>query len=103
MDLTVRADGHVLPERAVTDLPVAVDAIRKVGLDVSMITTDVTPDTMQAAEPVLHTAASLGIHHYRWGGLKYDPALGIAEQLEALRPRARALAPSATLSRSGSA
>ncbi len=92
VDLTVRADGHVLPERATTDLPAAVSAIRKAGLDVSMITTDITPDNMQAAEPVLHTAASLGIHHYRWGGLKYDPARSIPDQLEALRLKARALA-----------
>ena len=92
MDLTVRADGHVSPERVTTDLPVAVDAIRKAGLDVSMITTDITPETMGTAGAVLSTASKLGIHHYRWGGLKYNSTEPIAEQLEALRPKMRALA-----------
>jgi sugar phosphate isomerase/epimerase len=92
IDLTVRAEGHVLPERAATDLPVAVGQIRKAGLEVSMITTDITPETMASAASVLKVASRLGIHRYRWGGLKYDPALPIPKQLEAMKPRMRALA-----------
>ncbi len=93
IDLTVRKGGHVEPERAATDLPIAVKAVRSAGLDVSMITTDIEPDLMPYDETVLKTASSLGIHHYRWGGrLKYDPAKPIADQLEALRPKVRALA-----------
>src|SRR5580658_9527426 len=42
IDLTVRAKGHVLPERVAEDLPRAVDALRKAGLEVPMITTDLT-------------------------------------------------------------
>jgi len=92
IDLTVRAEGHVLPERATTDLPIAVDEIRKAGLEVSMITTDITPDTMASAEAILKTASKLGIHRYRWGGLKYDSAMPIAAQIEAMRPKMRSLA-----------
>ena len=61
VDLTVRAGGHVAPDRAAADLPVAVKAIRSAGLDGSMITTDITPDTMAQAETVLKTASGLGI------------------------------------------
>ncbi|MGH9326596.1 MAG: sugar phosphate isomerase/epimerase, partial [Terriglobia bacterium] len=39
IDLTVRPGGHVLPERAATDLPKAVATIREEGLEVPMITT----------------------------------------------------------------
>ena len=39
IDLTVRPKGHVLPERVAEDLPRAVDALRKAGLEVPMITT----------------------------------------------------------------
>lgn len=92
IDLTVRAEGHVLPERAATDLPIAVEQIRKAGLEVSMITTDITPDTMALAEAVLKTASKLGIHRYRWGGLKYDNTQPIPAQIEAMRPKMRALA-----------
>jgi sugar phosphate isomerase/epimerase len=92
IDLTVRAEGHVLPDRVATDLPKAVAAIRKAGLDVSMITTDITIDALRTAEPILTAASRLGIHHYRWGGLKYDPSKPIPEQLEAMKPKMRALA-----------
>lgn len=92
IDLTVRAEGHVLPERAATDLPIAVEAIRRAGLEVSMITTDITPETMTSAESVLKTAAKLGIHRYLWGGLKDDATTPIAAQVEALQPKMRALA-----------
>src|SRR5687767_37451 len=39
VDLTVRAGGHVLPERA-EDLPKAIEAIRAAGVSVPMITTE---------------------------------------------------------------
>src|ERR1044071_8293874 len=42
VDLTVRRAGHVLPERAAEDLPRAVEAIRAQGLEVPMITTELT-------------------------------------------------------------
>src|SRR5215471_258747 len=42
IDLTVRPEGHVLPERAAQDLPKAVAAIREEGLAVPMITTELT-------------------------------------------------------------
>lgn len=92
IDLTVRPEGHVLPENAATDLPKAVATIRKAGLDVSMITTDIMIDALHTAEPILATASKLGIHHYRWGGLKYDSAGSIPVQLEAMKPKMRALA-----------
>jgi sugar phosphate isomerase/epimerase len=91
IDLTVRPEGHVLPENVKTDLPKAVEIIRKAGLEVSMITTEITPDTLAMAEPILSTASKLGIHHYRWGGLKYDPVKPIPAQLDALKPKVRAL------------
>src|SRR5262245_65161866 len=40
VDLTVRAGGHIAPERAATELPPAVEAIRGEGLQVPHITTD---------------------------------------------------------------
>src|SRR5206468_4111904 len=40
VDLTVRKEGHVLPENAARDLPRAVSAIREEGLEVPMITTE---------------------------------------------------------------
>jgi L-ribulose-5-phosphate 3-epimerase len=71
VDLTVRPKGHVLPERAAEDLPRAVETLRKHGLSVPMITTEITSATDPAANPILRTAASLGIPFFKPGYWKY--------------------------------
>ena len=71
VDLTVRPKGHVLPERAAEDLPRAVDTLRKHGLSVPMITTEITSATDPAANPILRTAAGLGIPFFKPGYWKY--------------------------------
>jgi L-ribulose-5-phosphate 3-epimerase len=71
VDLTVRPKGHVLPERVVEDLPRAVYTLRKHGLAVPMITTELTSATDPAAIPTLRTAASLGIPFFKPGYWRY--------------------------------
>jgi sugar phosphate isomerase/epimerase len=92
VDFTVRPKGHVLPENVERDLPKAVEAVRRVGLDVPTISTEITDVSSPYAEAIVKTASQLGIRHYRWGGLTYKPNEGIAEQLDRLKPQARALA-----------
>jgi L-ribulose-5-phosphate 3-epimerase len=92
VDLTVRKGGHVLPERVESDLPAAVEIVRGAGLEVPMITTDITDAATPHIAAVLRTANRLGIRQYRWGGLSYQPNKGIPEQLNELKPRMRALA-----------
>lgn len=70
IDLTVRPKGHVLPENVVEHLPRAVDALRKAGLEVPMITTDITSAT--GAAPILKTAAALGISYFKPGYWRYN-------------------------------
>ena len=41
VDLSVRPEGHVLPEKVERDLPKAVEAIRKVGFSPFIMTTAV--------------------------------------------------------------
>ena len=52
IDLTVRAGGRVLPERVESDLPTAVETVRRAGLEVPMITTAITDATTPHAEAV---------------------------------------------------
>jgi sugar phosphate isomerase/epimerase len=92
MDLTVRPKGHVLPERVETDLPQAVETVRRAGLHVSMISTEIASIASPYAEAMLKTASALGIRHYRWGGLTYKGSRSIPEQLDALKPQVRSLA-----------
>jgi sugar phosphate isomerase/epimerase len=72
IDLTVRPEGHVLPERAVEDLPNAVAAIRAEGLEVPMITTALTSAGDPTARPILSTAAKLGIRFFKTGYYQYE-------------------------------
>jgi sugar phosphate isomerase/epimerase len=72
LDLTVRKGGHVLPERAVEDLPRAVAAAREEGLDVPMITTALTSADDPTARPILSTAGQLGIPFFKVGYYLYE-------------------------------
>jgi L-ribulose-5-phosphate 3-epimerase len=92
VDITVRAEGHVLPERVETDLPAAVEAVHRAGLQVPMITSDIMSVDTPHADAVLKTASQLGIRYYRWGWLTYPADKGIAERLDEYRPQVKALA-----------
>ncbi len=92
IDLTVRKDGHIEPSRAAEELPRSVETIRKAGLEVPMVTTDIVTAQSEHAREILRTIGSLGIHVYRWGGFRLDPGRSIPEQLEAARGPVRDLA-----------
>ncbi|MGN6395660.1 MAG: sugar phosphate isomerase/epimerase family protein [Mucilaginibacter sp.] len=81
IDLTVRAGGHVLPERVTTDLPVAVSEIEKAGLKVNMITTDIQSG-YKHTDSILKTATQLGIKNYRMGWYTYDSRLDTLSNIE---------------------
>ena len=82
IDLTVRNGGHVLPENVRTDLPLAVEQIRDVGLDVPMITTGITDPDDPITHDILETAGKLGIKLYRTGWYRYVKGIKVGEQLD---------------------
>jgi sugar phosphate isomerase/epimerase len=84
IDITVRPEGHVLPENVVSDLPRAVEAARKHGLSVEMIVTGIVRQD-PSAELIIKTASSLGIKFYRLGWLSYDDSLGISGTISKYR------------------
>jgi sugar phosphate isomerase/epimerase len=92
VDLTVRPNGHVLPEKVEEDLPKAVTAIRKEGMDVYMITTSITNAADPNTERILKTASSLGIRHYRTGYYMYDEKISIDENLSGFKEQLLKLA-----------
>src|SRR4051812_3082467 len=71
VDITVRKGGHIAPERVKETLPGLVEILRKQGLEVPMITTDIVDADTPFADDILRTASGLGIHNYRFGGFKY--------------------------------
>lgn len=91
IDLTVRPGGHVLPERAVEDLPRAVGTIRQAGLDVPMITTALTSINDAAAKPILTTAGQIKIPYFKPGYYKYA-FRDVRHEIEAMAKEFRPLA-----------
>ncbi|MDB2326114.1 sugar phosphate isomerase/epimerase [Flavobacteriaceae bacterium] len=85
LDLTVRRKGHVLPERVLTDLPKATEAMLNHGLKPKMMSTNVWDATNSTHKRVLETAASLGFTHYRTDWLKYpeDKSLVVSQLIYA--------------------
>jgi sugar phosphate isomerase/epimerase len=92
VDITVRKGGHVAPERVARELPPLVAAIRRRGLEVPMITTDIADAETPFAEDILRTASGLGIRYYRFGAFRYAPDQPYTAQLEAFRSRLAKLA-----------
>ncbi|MBS1576870.1 MAG: TIM barrel protein [Bacteroidetes bacterium] len=87
IDLTVRPEGHVLPENVERDLPLAVEAAKKFGLKIYMIATAIVDVDDKYTEPILQTASSLGIRHYRMGYMNYSEEKSIPQNLVAIKAK----------------
>ncbi len=93
IDLTVRTyPGHVLPEKAKTDLVPFINGLKRNGITVSMIAMEVADAETPYLEDMLDAASSVGVHHTWWRGLNFDPALPYQKALDALKPRVEGLA-----------
>jgi sugar phosphate isomerase/epimerase len=83
VDLTVRAKGHVLPERAATDLPKAIEAITAHGIKVPMITTELKSAAAPTARPILQAAAKSGVKFFKTGYWLYSNSPDVRGQVAA--------------------
>jgi sugar phosphate isomerase/epimerase len=81
VDLSVEHGGHVLPERADYFLMPALEGFTGVGLDVPMITTDITSLQDKYAENVLGLATYIGVPFFRPGHWKFTGSPAIEMQL----------------------
>ena len=92
VNVTVRPyPGHVDPDNVEKELPPFVNTLRKRGLPVRSITTNIS-DADTGAERIVAAASSLGITHYWWGTYRYDLKQPIYGQLDALKPRVAKIA-----------
>ena len=91
VDLTVRPKGHVAPERVTEDLPKAVEAIRAAGVDVPMITTDLTSAGDPAAKPTFEAMRKLGITLYKPGYWRYTQQKSVLQTIAETRIAFRGL------------
>lgn len=81
-DLTVRPNGQILPENVTTDLPKALKALRKAGVDSNMIVTEINNPDDPVSNNILKTMADLGIGYYRMGYFNFDPKKSIPQNLD---------------------
>ena len=87
VDLTVRADGHILPDRVTEDLPKAIAILKDNGLAVYCITTAITDVTEPNAEAIIKTAASVGIKYYRMGWFNYSSKTSVTKNLDEFKEK----------------
>jgi sugar phosphate isomerase/epimerase len=92
IECPVRQGGQVLPERVEDDLPRLVEAMKKCGVSIQIITTDIRGPRDALTEKVLRTAARLGIGHYRMAHIRYRKDQPIPQQLREHKPAFRDLA-----------
>jgi sugar phosphate isomerase/epimerase len=92
IEAPIRPGGHIEPEAVPDELPKLVEALKKRGLEITVMTSDVNDPNDPVNERVLRTAASLGVRRYRMRYFKYDMKQPILPQLDSWRPQVRELA-----------
>jgi sugar phosphate isomerase/epimerase len=92
VELPLRAKGQIEPERVEEELPKFCEALKKRGLQLSVVTTDIVNLSTPYAEKVLRTAKALGCNRYRLGFNRYQPDQSPITQLNELKPALRDLA-----------
>lgn len=91
VELTVRPNGHVLPERVENDLPKAVEAMRKMGFAPLMMTTAVQDADSTIDKQILESAAKLGIQYYRMNWFSYPDGKSIPASIEHFQQKVKEL------------
>jgi sugar phosphate isomerase/epimerase len=92
IEAPVRPGGQVEPERVEEDLPKLVEALKKSGCNLAILTSGITEvSAAQHTEKVLRTAKALGVQRYRMGFCKYDLKQPILPQLDAWSAKFKAL------------
>lgn len=86
IEATVRRGGYIAPPQVDEELPKLAEALARRNLRITLITTDVTRADDPLTEPVLRTAARLGVRMYRMGYYKYNLKQPVMKQLQAIGP-----------------
>ena len=92
IECPVRSKGQIEPERAPDELPKLVEALKKRGKELTIITTGIHNVSEPHTEKVLRTASKLGIKRYRLAFWKYAKDKPIPDQLREIQAELRDLA-----------
>ena len=92
IECPVRPRGQIEPERAPDELPKLVEALKKRGKEITVMTTAIKSASEPHTEQLLRTAKKLGIKKYRLGFWKYDLNKPIPPQVAEIGAALRDLA-----------
>jgi len=91
VDLTVRAKGHIEPQDATEQLPLAAKAALEAGVEILLLTTGII-EANEEAERLLATAGKLGITRIKLGYYRYKPFGTLVQQMDDVRRQLAGLA-----------
>ncbi len=91
VELSVRLNGHILPENARNELPRAVDRLREIGLDTPALVVEIHNRQQEYAAVVCEMASKVGATELRTSSARYRGFGDIREQLAAARKDAKDL------------
>jgi sugar phosphate isomerase/epimerase len=91
VDLTVRPNGHVLPEFVKTDLPKAIKDIKEGGSSCVMISTNIESVNNPLDVDIIETAARLGVKYYRPNWYEYTGNQSMTDDLEIYKQQVKEL------------
>lgn len=92
IEAPIRRGGHIEPSQVEDRLPELSEALRKRGLEITVMASDINDPNDPVTEKVLRTAAALGVQRYRMSYLMYDLKRPVLDQLNEWRPQFRDLA-----------
>lgn len=92
IEAPIRKGGHIEPQEVPDRLPQLVDALRKRGLEITVMTSDINDPNDPLTHRILLTAARLGIKRYRMKYFNYDLKKPIEKQIQEWRPLVKDLA-----------
>ncbi|PQO31628.1 TIM barrel protein [Blastopirellula marina] len=81
IEAPIRIGGHIEPENVADELPKFVEALKKRGLTIDVLTSSINSVDSPNAEETLKVAKALGIPRYRMNYYKYDLKKPVTRQL----------------------
>ncbi len=81
IEAPIRDGGHIEPVAVPEELPRMMEALRKHGLNMTVMTSSINDPADPLTEKVLRTAAGQGIRHYRMKYFRYDESRPIIPQI----------------------
>ena len=93
LDVTTRTGGTIAPENVTEELPRVIDVCAARGLEIGMLTTEITSADHDHGEAIFQAASDAGIKFLKLGYFHCGDFGGLSGRLDEIRGRLEGLAP----------